>query len=167
MRRCALLTALAACTFAANAFAAECRQERAIYGDRDGAYELVFEPVGSEAAVATHRFKVRAVKGDLVLDGNVMMADEVARSIGMIMHACPEGDVTGEELAACTVWQGVIYPIDKAGVLSELVPAEGNDAADRLLIAGFGPALRFSRAWEEAKLATAPWDELTFKECAK
>lgn len=167
MRNQAVLAISLAMLFATNAPAAECQQERAIYGDRDGAYELAFEPVGSEAAAATHRFKVRAVKGDFVLDGHIMMADEVTRSIGMIMNACPGGDVTGEELAACTVWQGVIYPIDKSGVLSQAVPAEGSDAADRLLIAGFGPALRFSRAWEEAKLNIAPWDELTFKECAQ
>jgi NAD(P)-dependent dehydrogenase (short-subunit alcohol dehydrogenase family) len=30
----------------------------------------------------------------------------------MVMHNCPEGDVTGEEIAACTVWEGVIYTLD-------------------------------------------------------
>ena len=32
-------------------FAAECKQEKAIYSDRDGAYELKFEAVGSECCV--------------------------------------------------------------------------------------------------------------------
>ncbi|MBD9374834.1 hypothetical protein IB238_19590 [Rhizobium sp. ARZ01] len=152
---------------ASTAVAAECKQERAIYTDRDGAYELAFEPVGSAAAAVTHRFKVKALKGDLLLDGNIMMGDEVVRSIGMVMHNCPEGDVTGEEIAACTVWQGVMYPLDQAGTPSELVPAEGAGAADRLLLAGFGPALRFSNAWEEKKLSVAPWDVLTYKGCAQ
>ena len=152
---------------ASSAVAAECKQERAIYTDRDGAYELAFEPVGSEAAAVTHRFKVRATRGELLLDGHIMLGDEVPRSIGMIMHNCPEGDVTGEEIAACTVWQGVAYPLDPAGTPGELVPAEGDGAADRLLLAGFGPALRFSNAWEEKKLSVAPWDVLTYKGCAQ
>ena len=168
MLRGAFLTALVLPAFtASSALAAECKQEHAIYVDRAGAYRLAFEPVGSQAAAATHRFKVRSVEGDLLLDGHVMMGDEVVRSIGIVLHECPEGDATGEELAACTVWEGVIYPIDGAGALGELVPDEGADAADRLLLAGFGPALRFSNAWEKKKLSVAPWDVLTFKECGR
>lgn len=159
-------TALSACV-ANTALAEECKQERAVYADRDGAYELAFEPVGSEAAAITHRFKVKAVKGELVLDGHIMMGDEVVRSIGMVMHNCPEGDVTGEEIAACTVWQGIVYPLDQAGTPAELVPAEGEGAAQRLLFAGIGPALRFSNAWDEGKLSVAPWDVLTYKGCAQ
>lgn len=164
--RAHIVTSILSGLLATTAAGAECTQERAIYTDRDGAYELAFEPVGSEAAAVTHRFKVRATKGDLLLDGHIMMGDEVIRSIGMVMHNCPEGDVTGEEIAACTVWQGVMYPLDQAGTPSELVPAEGASAADRLLLAGFGPALRFSNVWEEKKLSVAPWDVLTYKGCA-
>lgn len=163
----ALLVSTALSVFANAALAGECRQERAIYADRDGAYELAFEPVGSEAAAITHRFKVKALKGELLLDGHIMMGDEVARSIGMIMHNCPEGDVTGEEIAACTVWQGIVYPLDQTGTPAELVPAEGADAAQRLLFAGIGPALRFSNAWDAGKLSVAPWDVLIYKGCAQ
>lgn len=164
--RAHIVTSILSGLLATTAAGAECTQERAIYTDRDGAYELVFEPVGSEAAAVTHRFKVKALKGDLLLDGHIMMGDEVVRSIAMVMHNCPEGDVTGEEIAACTVWQGIVYPLDQAGTLAELVPAEGTAAADRLLLAGFGPALRFSNVWEEKKLSVAPWDVLTYKGCA-
>lgn len=164
----ALLVSTVLSAFAASAaLAQECRQERAIYADRDGAYELAFEPVGSEAAAITHRFKVKAVKGELLLDGHIMMGDEVLRSIGMVMHNCPEGDVTGEEIAACTVWQGIVYPLDLTGAPAELVPPKGEEAAQRLLLAGFGPALRFSSAWDDGKLSVAPWDVLTYKGCAQ
>lgn len=146
--------------------AAECKQAHAIYGDRDGAYELTFEPVGSEAAVTSHHFKVKAVKGDLLLNGHIMVG-EVPRSNGMIMHNCPDGDVTGEEIAACTVWEGLIYPMGNDGALAEVVPDEGADAAYQLIFAGFGPALRYSNAWEEAKLSIIPWDVLTYKGCAQ
>lgn len=164
----ALPTASVLSALAANPVpAAVCTQEHAIYADRDGAYELAFSPVGSEAAAITHRFRMRAVKGDLVLDGHIMMGEEVTRSIGMVMHNCPEGDVTGAEIAACTVWQGVAYPIDATGTPGEVIPAEGDAAADRLLFAGIGPSLRFSSAWEAGKLSVAPWDVLFFKECGQ
>ncbi|HUH49812.1 MAG TPA: hypothetical protein VLZ56_08180, partial [Mycoplana sp.] len=65
----ALLVSTVLSVFAASAaLAQECKQERAIYADRDGAYELTFQPVGSEAAAITHRFKVKALKGELLLD---------------------------------------------------------------------------------------------------
>ena len=65
---------------------------------------------------------------DVVLDGIVQWSDGVARPNGMLMHKCPEGDVTGAELAVCTVWQGVIYTSDDKGNI-ELLPAEGAGCA--------------------------------------
>ena len=57
----------------------ECSQAQAIYGDRDGAYELRFEPVGSESAVTSNHFKVAVLKPDLLLDGVVMPTGEPER----------------------------------------------------------------------------------------
>lgn len=162
-----LIASVLSLAFSNAALAAKCQQAQAIYADRDGAYELAFEPVGSEAAVVSHLFKVRPVKGDLVLTGHIMPGDEVVRSNGMIMHNCPTGDVTGEEIAACTVWEGLIYPLGADGEIGEAVPDAGAEAAERLLLAGFGPALRYSNAWEEKKLTTVPWDVLVYKECAQ
>ena len=108
MRASLVLAGLLAATAAS---AAECRQEHAIYADRDEGYELAFEPVGSDAAVTTHHFKLKVLASNTVLDGIVMPGDP-ARSNGMVMHDCPEGDSTGEEIAACTVWEGVIYALD-------------------------------------------------------
>lgn len=161
-----LLASAVSAACAPAALAAECQQAQAIYTDRDGAYELSFEPVGSEAAVVSHHFKIRQVKGDLLLNGHIMTGDEVARSNAMVMHNCPTGDVTGDEIAACTVWEGVMYPVAPDGAIGELVPGEDAKAAHALLLAGFGPALRYSGAWEEKKLTDVPWDLLTFKGCA-
>jgi hypothetical protein len=152
--------------FAATATsAAECRQDRAIYADRDGGYELTFEPVGSSAAATSHHFKLKILSSQTVLDGIVMPGDDPVRSNGMIMHNCPEGDVTGEEIAACTVWEGVIYMLDGAGDAAVL-PEEGAKAAERLLLAGFGPSLRYSTLWDEGKAKVAPWDVFKRKGCA-
>ncbi|HEV7248254.1 MAG TPA: hypothetical protein VGN93_14840 [Shinella sp.] len=153
-----LFAATAAC-------AAECRQDRAIYADRDGGYELIFEPVGSSAAATSHHFKVKVLSSGTVLDGIVMPGDDPARSNGMVMHNCPEGDVTGEEIAACTVWEGVVYTLDGAGG-ADLLPAEGAKAAETLLLAGFGPSVRYSTLWDEGRAKVAPWDVLKLKGCA-
>lgn len=156
----------AAGLFAATAAcAAECPQERAIYADRDGAYELTIEPVGSDAAATSHHFKLKVLASGTVLDGIVMPGDEPARSNGMVMHNCPEGDVTGEEIAACTVWEGVVYALDGAGDAT-LLPDEGAKAAESLLLAGFGPSVRYSTLWDAGKATVVPWDVFKRKGCA-
>lgn len=160
MRAVLVLIGLSVATAAS---AAECRQDRAIYADRDQGYELSFEPVGSNAAATSHHFKLKVLSSGVVLDGIVMPGDP-ARSNGMVMHNCPEGDATGEEIAACTVWEGVIYALD--GGDAALLPDEGGKAAENLLLAGFGASLRYSRLWEDGKATVVPWDVLKRKGCA-
>lgn len=159
MRPALVLAGLLAATAAS---ATECRQEHAVYADRDGGYELAFEPVGSDAAVTTHHFKLKVLASDTVLDGIVMPGDP-ARSNGMVMHDCPEGDSTGEEIAACTVWEGVIYAL--AGGDAALLPEEGRPAAETLLLSGFGASLRYSKLWDEGKASAVPWDVFKRKGC--
>lgn len=161
MRIALVLAGLLAATAAS---AAECRQDRAIYADRDGGYELAFEPVGSAAAATSHHFKLKVLASGVVLDGIVMPGDDPVRSNGMVMYNCPEGDVTGEEIAACTVWEGVIYALD--GSDAALLPEEGAKAAENLLLAGFGPSLRYSTLWDAGKASVVPWDLFKRKGCA-
>jgi len=144
--------------------AAECKQEHAIYADRDGAYELTFEAVDSEAASSSYRFSMAVKNSDVKLEGFVMGSEPVDRPNGILFHNCPEGDVTGDDLAKCTVWQGVIYAGAEGKIA--LLPPTGSVAAPEILLPGFGPALRDSTAWG-AKMATVvPWDVLTLKGCA-
>lgn len=146
------------------AAAADCLQEQAIYGDAGDAYELRFEPVGSASAATSNHFKVKVAKTDLVLDGIVIQSGEPARPNGMIMNNCPEGDVTGDEIAACTVWEGVIYSVGTDGEVGSL-PEEGSEAAAQLLLPDFGPAVRNSSIW--GKATVAPWDVLSLKGCVQ
>jgi hypothetical protein len=159
-----LALVLAGLLAAGAASAAECRQDRAVYVDRDGGYELAFEPVGSEAAAVSHHFKMKVLSGGTVLDGIVMPGDP-ARSNGMVMHDCPEGDVTGEDIAACTVWEGVIYALGGAGD-ADLLPEESATAAETLLLAGFGPSLRYSALWDAGKARAVPSDVFKRKGCS-
>lgn len=144
--------------------AATCQQEKAIYGDSNGAYELRFRPVGSDAAAATHRFSVKVIGSGLMLDGYVLGSEPVNRSNGVLLNHCPEGDVTGADLAACTVWQGVIYA-SLPGRMG-LLPAGAEEAPPAILLSDFGPALRQSSAWGEGKATVVPWDMFTLKGCA-
>lgn len=164
MRLAVSASILSALLSVSPATAADCLQEQAIYGDTDGAYELRFEPVGSASAATSNHFKVKIAKTDLVLDGIVMQSDEPVRANGMIMNKCPDGDVTGDDIAACTVWQGVIYSVSADGKVGSL-PGEGMEAAWQVLLPDFGPAIRNSSIW--GKATVAPWDVLTFKGCGQ
>ncbi len=113
----------------APAFAA-CPQELAIYEDSAG-QSLTFTPPPAQGQAAEHAFSLRINGQDL--QGIVMWSLDPERPNGIIMDNCPDGDVTGEELAACTVWEGVIYglkPNSDAGFLGK----RGSDHAEALLL---------------------------------
>jgi hypothetical protein len=143
--------------------AAECPQERAIYVDSQGLYELAFATVDLQSSASTHAFKMTIKDSKLMLDGYVMASEPVNRSNGFLFNNCPEGDITGDDIAACTVWQGVIYASDGSKI--DLLPQQGAKAATEILLAGFGPALQASSAWGPGKATIAPWDVLTLKGC--
>ncbi len=140
-----------------------CPQELAIYTDRDKAASLEFRPAPPEAAVRSSSFRVLFAQGDLAVDGIVLWTDEVPRPFGMLMHDCPEGDVTGEEIAACTVWQGVIYGASAEGGVGLL--AKDGPAADRLILPDFGPAVRHSTLYGAGGVSILPFDVFDLSGC--
>ncbi|WP_047466062.1 hypothetical protein [Rhizobium rhizogenes] len=145
------------------AHAGECVQEKAVYGDMDDAYELRFEPAGPAAAVS-NKFKFAVRNTSIVAEGVIMRSDDGPHANGTIMFNCPEGDVTGADLRACTVWQGMVYASDMKGDISVL-PMEGAGAAARLFLPALGPSIRQSIIWGKGKATVAPWDVLTLKGC--
>jgi len=146
------------------AVAAErCAIEKAVFIEADAGTVLSFSPVGSDAAVVSHLFTITG--GRLKLDGNVMYDEDSQRPAGMVTNNCPQGDATGAELRACTVWTGVPYALDKATGHIDILGAEGSEAPDAILMPGFGPAIRHSALWEKSGLGQVPWDLYEFKEC--
>lgn len=143
--------------------AMRCAIENAVFAEADGGTVLSFRPVGSDAAVVSHVFTITG--GKLTLDGHVMYDEASRRPTGMVMHNCPEGDATGEELRACTVWTGVPYGLDKASGQIDILAAKGNEAPDAILMPGFGPAIRHSALWQTGGLKDVPWDLYEFREC--
>jgi hypothetical protein len=162
MRMSLPMACMALVPLAASPALAACRIELAAYADMEGVAELEFTPT-KDAATVSNTFRV-LLDNDVVLDGVVQWSDGVARPNGMLMHKCPEGDVTGEELAACTVWQGVIYTSDDFGDI-ELVPAEGVAAPRKLILPDLGPSLRLSAAYGASGFSKVPWDVFALKGC--
>jgi hypothetical protein len=143
------------------AFAA-CPLDLAVYGDAESETGIDFRPT-MESAVVTNTFKMALDKG-VMLDGIVMWTDGVARPHGSLMYRCPTGDVTGDELAACTVWEGVIYSSDDKGNIA-LLPAEGVDAPKTLIFPDLGPSLQMSAAYGANGFSKVPKDVFTLKDC--
>lgn len=140
---------------------AACPIELATYRDLDDTASLEFRPTGENAAV-TNTFRV--IIDATMLDGIVMWSDGVARPNGILSLKCPQGDVTGEELEACTLWQGVIYTSDDAGRIG-LLPDESNPAPKTLILSDLAHALRFSPAYGKDGFVKIPGDVFTMSGC--
>jgi hypothetical protein len=163
----AALAALLSLALASSA-SANCFQELATYKDAAANGELAFTPrKEGEVDSMLARFTIRFPENNVVLDGIVMDAGEpFFRPLGMIMHNCPEGDATGDEIAACTVWQGVVYGVDELGNIKYLAPTnEGKEAAKTLLFPDLGAAVQMSSAFGAGKLATPPKDDFKQSAC--
>lgn len=141
---------------------AACPIELAVYGDSQSGSEIDFTPTGT-SAVVTNTFRL-ILDNDVVLNGIVMWNEGVARSNGSLMYKCPEGDITGAELATCTLWNGVIYTSDDKGSIG-LLPAEGVEAPKTLILPDLGPVLRQSRAYGGGGFSKVPSDVFAMKGC--
>lgn len=124
--------ALVGFAFAANPTFAACPQELAIYEDSAGNLITFLPP--HENMAAEQEFTLRL--GQSALQGVVMWSKDPDRPNGIIMDQCPDGDVTGEELNACTVWQGVIYGLTKDAD-AQLLGKRGAPHAEALLLPDF------------------------------
>ncbi|MCZ8177795.1 MAG: hypothetical protein O9309_02120 [Rhizobium sp.] len=153
---------LAALAFSQAASAADCLIEKATYREAETGVELVFAAASGENTPVTHGF--RSEIGKFKLNGHVLYDPEIERPIGMLMNNCPDGDVTGATIAACTVWKGIVYAVDETTGHVDLLPPEGASAPDVLLLPGFGPAILQSVVGKG--MESAPWDVFEFKGCA-
>ncbi|MBO6717535.1 MAG: hypothetical protein JJ913_06205 [Rhizobiaceae bacterium] len=156
-----MVAAIAAFLTATSAHAA-CPIELATYADRDGVAELEFRPV-IESVTVTNHFRM-AMRGGPQFEGMVMWTDDPARPNGFLTFNCPEGDVTGAEIEACTLWQGVVYSVDAAGAVG-LMPVEGEPAPQTLVLADLANWMRHAPAFGNAGLVTVPWDVFTLTGC--
>ena len=142
---------------------AACPQELAVYSEPEAQAGLEFTPA-EQGAMPTHSFKVKFPENSVILDGVVMTTEGVTRPHGTLMHKCPEGDVTGEELAACTIWQGTMYAVDEKGNAG-LLPAQGQPAARQIILTDFAVFARESSIWGMTGISKLPGDIFSMSGC--
>lgn len=143
--------------------AAACPQELAIYHEAESGAGIEFQPLDQTQPTTANAFKVIFARTDLVLDGAVIWNNGVSRPNAIVLHDCPQGDATGEEIDACTIWQGVIYSVSADGTV-DLMPSEGDAAAEQLLLPDFGRTVRYSVLFPE-KTESIPWDVFKLSGC--
>ncbi len=165
MKSNSLFLSLAILTAAAQPLPAHaaCPQELAVYADAESGLGLEFRSLAQETTVTANAFRVIFPDTGLALEGNVIWNQGVSRPNGIVLHDCPEGDATGEEIDACTVWSGVVYTIDNKGTVGFL-PPEGESAAEKILLPDFGRAVRYSTLYGD-KTALIPWDVFKLSGC--
>ena len=157
---------LAAVTGMPAASQAVCPQALAVYGEARSGTEITFAGPLSDADGMQHRFGMVFAENDVKMDGVVMMAGEPDRPWGVILHNCPEGDVTGDEIAACTVWEGPIYALDVNGGAGWMPVLDPNHAAgENLLFPDFSAAMMQSAAWQAKQVTVLPGDVFRLKAC--
>lgn len=115
---------------------AACPQELAVYRGVDGIGALEFRG-GGAGMFSEMRLLYPEVEPVTIY---LSQDDELDRSVAMIPLNCPEGDVTGAELAACLVYQGAVYAPGETGGMSGL-PGAGADAAPKVFLPNLASAL--------------------------
>lgn len=110
-----------------------CPQVLAAYATDDETVRLEFN--GSDDM--SFRF---LIAGEDPYQGYVFEAENEPGIAGIILDDCPEGDVTGAELEACTVWRGHVRGVDDDGGIAELA-AFDDPAVGQLYLEGLAAAL--------------------------
>lgn len=141
-----------------------CRQDQATYGDEDNLYRVSFLREDGEQGFVTNRFTIAKKGKKPFLSGWVLWTDEEPRSEAIVTWNCPGGDITGEELDICTIWKGVAYSVYSDGHV-DLIPPGEETASSGILLPGFGPELKKSKAFADENLTKAPWEYFRFAEC--
>ncbi|PWV98330.1 hypothetical protein DFR52_105313 [Hoeflea marina] len=161
-----LVAACAALLAGTTIPAGACPQALASYAQAGSGVLLGFDGATAATDPMAHRFHVVVNGSGVRMDGVVMTVSDPVRPWGMVMHQCPEGDVTGAEIEACTVWEGEMRTVDASGGEAFLPLAGGSaaEAADLLRLSGFGAALARSPAWG-GTASGPPTDDFQLKGC--
>lgn len=146
-----------------SAAQAACPMELSVYEDEAKTAGIDFRPTG-ESMVVTNSFRMNLHSG-VQLDGIVMWSEETPRPYASLLYQCPEGDVTGDEIAECTLWEGPVYAVGADGKAG-LMPAEGSPAPQALILPDLGPTLRQASIFaEDADEAELPGDVFMLSGC--
>ena len=154
-----LLAAGLASLLAASPALAACPQELAVYEGADGTGGLEFRG-GGAGMLSEMRFLYDGVEP---VTAYLSHDDALDRTVTMIPLNCPEGDVTGEELAACLVYQGAVYALNDDAPAE--LPAPGQDAANKLFLPNLASALWGNPQFGEAGPKDRPAEVFKLSGC--
>lgn len=147
----------------------ECPIERAIYAERDNGYELRFrEGRPWEYPGMTGNVFELVMPDGRELWGRFHSNMGTSRDEGSIFFGCSPptdedyDDMTEAEIAACRVWNGVVYGM--ADGEPGFVPSEGEAAPPGLLLTDLGRVVRYSGLVEGP--GDEPWDYFELTGCA-
>lgn len=101
---------------------------------------------------------------DTTLDGFVFPDETGEGELGVVLDNCPEGDVTGNDLSQCRIWQGPMLASDADGATSPL-PGHDQPASPRVVMQGLDEALTQSALFEEAGLPAIEFEHLSLYAC--
>jgi hypothetical protein len=156
LRICSIVAVATALLAATPALAqTACPQERAIYTEKDNGYLLKFRtPDPWEAAANVSAILELEFPDGERMWGWTWMPNGTSWNQANLLHGCklpgPIDDKTGdplpgstdEELAACEVWEGVIYQLTGNDI--DYLPFREDPAAPVILLTNVGPVIRYS-----------------------
>ncbi|MEQ8480170.1 MAG: hypothetical protein RIC18_05905 [Hoeflea sp.] len=145
---------------AATAAVAACPQELAVYRGADGIGALEFTG-GGAGMLSEMRLLFAGVEPVTIY---LSHDDRLDRAVAMLPLNCPEGDVTGQELAACLVYQGAVYTLDRDSGVAGL-PDTGDDAAQTVFLPGLASALWDNPQFDGAGPAERPAELFEISGC--
>ena len=109
-------------------------------------------------------FRLIVGQGSRSLQGFVYPGEADEDMQAVVLDNCPDGDVTGAELDACTIWRGAIQATNTEG---EIKPMPGADqpAAGFLQLQGLSAALVASEDYSDAGLPAGGFETFTLLAC--
>ena len=147
----------------AQAALSECQQSKARYIDPESELVFAFE-AGSESSAFLQSFSIGSEKSETKIEGFITLEGEPLRPIAYAVHQCPDGDITGDELAECTIWQGVVYGWYSDGAVG-LLPDESDPAVKQLLLPDFARSVMSKPLWSELNIDREPFEVFDLLDC--
>lgn len=147
----------------AQASSVSCLQSNARYIDPESSLIFAFKNK-SENSTFLQAFSIGTKKSDVKIEGFITLEGNPLRPIAYAVHQCPDGDITGEELTECTIWQGVPYGLYFDGAIG-LLPDEDDLAVKQLLLPDFARSVMSKPIWNELNIDREPFEVFDLLDC--